>query len=165
MPNLTKELKTCDSGKYTKSIIKAAKGLQRSDRRRQRTSTATTSAPPTAVESVQELQRSAGLSFPQTSQVYRGRPLQDSSGNSSKFSEYLQNITSIAMSSQRSRPPRSGPRGGSNDDTAAKTVWDDVFAKIKVIADAEARTKEVNQQIFDAEEAMKALKEAGKSML
>ena len=114
---------------------------------------------------MQELRGSAKSSFQRTSQTDRGGRLQDSSENSSKFFEYLQNITSIAMSSQRSRPPRSGPRGGSNDDTAAKTVWDDVFAKIKVIADAEARTKEINQQIFDAEEAMKAMKEAGKSML
>jgi hypothetical protein len=93
MSDLTKELKTGDKEKYTESFIKAAKGLQRSDRRRQGTSTATTSAPTTAVESVQELQRSADFSFSQTSLVHRRGLSQDSSGNFSKFSEYLQNIT------------------------------------------------------------------------
>jgi hypothetical protein len=96
LSDLTKELKTGANEKYTESFIEAAKALQRSDRRRQQTSTstATTSDPLTAAESFQKLQISADSSFQQTSQEYRGGPPQDSSGNSSKFSEYLQNITS-----------------------------------------------------------------------
>ena len=59
------------------------------------------------------------------------------------------------MSSQRNRAPRSertGPRGGSNDDTAAQTIWDDIRAKLKPIVATEARAKEVNQEIFDTED-------------
>jgi hypothetical protein len=68
------------------------------------------------------------------------------------------------MASQRNRPARGGPRGGTNDLTEEKDLWDQIRPLLASINKAEARAAEVNKEIFEDEVQKKEKLNAGLSM-
>jgi hypothetical protein len=68
------------------------------------------------------------------------------------------------MASQRNRPARGGPRGGTNDLTEEKDLWDQIRPLLASINKAEARAAEVNKEIFEDEIQKKEKLNAGISM-
>jgi SAGA-associated factor 29 len=72
---------------------------------------------------------------------------------------------SPSMASQRNRPARGGPRGGTNDLTEEKDLWDQIRPLLATMIKAEVRAAEVNKEIFDDEVQKKEKLNAGISML
>ena len=69
------------------------------------------------------------------------------------------------MASQRNRPARGGPRGGTNDLTEEKDLWDQIRPLLATMIKAEVRAAEVNKEIFEDEVQKKEKANAGISML
>jgi hypothetical protein len=72
--------------------------------------------------------------------------------------------TGPIMTSQRNRPARGGPRGGTNDLSEEKDLWDQIRPLLASINKAEARAAEVNKEIFEDEVQKKEKLNAGTSM-
>src|SRR5208282_1418481 len=75
-----------------------------------------------------------------------------------------EHIESPSMSSQRNRQARGGPRGGTNDLTEEKDLWDQIRPLLSAMIKAEARAAEVNKEIFEDEVQKKEKLNAGISM-
>ena len=81
---------------------------------------------------------------------------------SSTATELLQaGAPHLNMSSQRSRAPRGGPRGGTHESGEEAQLWADIREQLERIKKHEDRAKDLNTQIFSMETRMKTHLDTG----
>lgn len=68
------------------------------------------------------------------------------------------NAQALAMSSQRSRQPRNGGRGDSNDEQLHKEMWDEVKRLVGALKTGEITAAQHHEKIFAHEEKLNAKK-------
>jgi len=68
------------------------------------------------------------------------------------------------MASQRNRPGRTGPRGGTNDFSEEKDLWEQIRAQLQEVKNNEQVAGDNVKKIFATEDAIKEREQSGTSM-
>lgn len=173
MSYLLKEIAPAKNDTSLKKLQDEANNLGPRALRRQRKGTAT--APQPAASQFSDPQSlnpphlklgiaATGATSPQNSikaTSAKSKP-QDSIGTGEEQSAANTSPALPPMSSQRSRPGRSNPRGASEDKISPQALWTDFHRDtLKPIMEAEARAKQLRESIIETETAMKRKTDSG----